>query len=160
MPETVIIQGTPIQFPTSSDEPNWAPPVSQFATLVAQALSGVIGPNDISPQVYTMVSNTNTNVSIPGLQFATSQVRSANIRYSVYRTTNSANAAEAGNIVMVYNVNSPVNQKWEWTLTRAGDGDITFVVLDTGQLEFSTTALAGSNHAGFISFAAQALQQT
>lgn len=160
MPVNIEIQGTLVQFPTSGEEPNWAPPITQFAQLVATALSGLIGPNDVSPQVYTMIADTNTNVDLTGLQFSTALVRSALITYSVYRQTSNANASEAGEIQMVYNPNNSIGEKWEFSQQKVDDGKITFNVLDTGQVQFSTTALGGTSHIGHISFYAKALSQT
>jgi hypothetical protein len=41
-----------------------------------------------------------------------------------------------------------------------GDGYITFTVTDTGQVEFSTTAISGTGHTGTLTFVAQAILQS
>lgn len=153
----ITIAGTTIQFPLSGADPNWSPAVILFAQLVAQALSGVVGPFDVSPQIFDMTANVNTNVSLPNLAFPTSEVRGAFIRYSVFRQTSSTSGSETGTLVATYNPNNPVNQKWEMTRTFAGNNaNITFTITDTGQVQFSTTVLAGTSHVGIITYSAQA----
>jgi hypothetical protein len=156
----ITVSGTPIDFPDSAASPNWAPAVIQFAQLVATALTASVGPFDVPPQVYTMPSNVNTNVNIPSLAFPTATVRAAFIKYSVYRTTNSSTAYEAGNMVVVYNANGTPGSLWELINSHEGNGDILFNITDTGQLQYTTTSLSGSNHVGTISFSGQALTQS
>lgn len=153
----ITISGTPINFPDTGNSPVWSDAVIQFAQTVAQVLNGIAGPFDINPQVYNMVANLNTNVDIPGLQFPVSNVRSANIRYDVSRSTNSTSVYEAGNILIDYNPLNPTGNKWAISQDLVGDAQITFAISDTGQFSFSTTTIAGSNHVGQISFAATTL---
>lgn len=155
----ITISGTVVNFPDSSASPNWAPAVIQFAQLVEIALTLNSGNFDIAPQVYTMVANINTNVSIPNLAFPTSEVRAAFIQYSVFRTTDSATAPEAGDLIAVYNPNGATNSKWQIIRRYDSDGFVTFSMTDGGQVQFSSTALAGSNHSGRISFTARTLLQ-
>lgn len=118
-----------------------------------------VGDFDVAPQVYTMVANLNTNVSLPNLSFPTAQVRAAFINYSVFRTTDApATAYEAGVLTVVFNSTTST-----WEIIRgpyAGDGQITFSITNGGQVQFSTTALSGSNHVGMISYTAKTLLQS
>lgn len=153
----INISGTIIEFPSSGQDPNWSNAVIQFAEAVAAALSIVAGPFDVAPQIYTMTSNVNTNVNIPNLAFPTSNVRGAFIRYTVFRQTTTDTVSEAGNIIIVYNPANPVSQKWEIVRDYDEDALMTFTITDTGQVQFSSALLAGANHVGTITFAAQAL---
>ena len=155
----IQIQNTLINFPSSGESPNWAQAIIDFAQAVELALASVVGPYDTPPQVYTMVSNVNTLVALPNLNFPTTAVRSAFIRYAVYRTTSTNTAYEAGSITIVYNATNPIGNKWEITNDHIGNGLITFIIADTGQMEFSTTALPGSSHSGRITYVAQAVLQ-
>lgn len=161
MPQ-LTINGTIIEFPNSAQSPNWAPAVIQFAQAVEGALAIAIGTYDVAPQAFTIDPyNPGTDIDIPNLSFPVNDVRAVFIRYSVYRTTDSNTAYEAGDIIAMYNPNNPVNSKW--ALSRGnrtgGDGQISFSVTDNGQFRFSTTALAGSNHAGKLVFDARSLEQ-
>lgn len=154
----ITIGGTVIDFPSSAQSPNWAPGIIQFAQAVESALSTVVGPADIPAQTLNIDSyNPGTDVIIPNLSFSTTSVLSANIRYSVIRTTSMTTVAEAGNISIVYNSTNPVNSKWEIERDYVGNASISFTITDAGQVKFSTTTLSGSSHTGTISYAATAL---
>lgn len=156
------IQGTIINFPTSAQSPDWSEPIVQFAQAVAQALSTATGPYDVSPQIYTMISNVNTNVPLPSLAFPTSAVRGAIIQYTVYRNTTGVGAtsgAQIGELQIIYNPNGPTGNKWEISNEHTGIANVSFSVTDQGQVTFSSTFIAGANYTGFIGYTAKALQQ-
>jgi len=156
----ITIQGTVIDFPASADSPNWAPAVTLFAQLTADALSTAVGTFDVSPQVLNIdSSNPISNASVPNLTFSTSDVRAAFIRYSVSRQTSTTTVVECGEIRVVYNANGPVSNKWEIDQNRTGNANISFSITDNGQVQYSTTALGGINHVGRLTYEARALQQ-
>lgn len=160
-PLIITIQGTPIVFPVAGSSPQWAEAVDQFAKAVEGALNSVVGAFDVAPQAIIIDAfNPGTNIPISALSFPTATVRSAFIRYAVFRTTNSVSVYESGELEVVYNPNGPVGNKWEIAQRLVGDGDITFSITDTGQVEFSTTAIAGSSHTGKLTFVAQSILQS
>jgi hypothetical protein len=158
MSVTITIQGTPIEFPSSGESPNWAPAVIEFAQATEQALLSAVGPYDIAPQVFNLISDVNTNLDITDLNFPTSAVRAGYINYSVVRIgvvgLVTTTLSEAGQIVVVYDGSA-------WTLTRdyVGDADCTFKITTAGQVQITTPTLAGYS-SGKISFSAQTLQQS
>ncbi len=157
---TITIQGEVIEMPSSSDSPNWSEAIDQFATAVEGALSGLAGAFDVPPQVYVIDSfNPVTDQALPNFSFPVSDVRSIFIRYAVFRTTSTTTAYETGNIMAIYSPANPINNKWDFSVDRAGDGKITFLITDAGQIQFSTEALGGINHAGKITATAQAVLQ-
>lgn len=158
----LTINGTVIDAPDSGSSPNWAPAVIQFMEAVEGALAIAIGTYDVAPQAFTIDAfNSATNIDITNLSFPTANVRAVFIRYSIYRTTDSQTAYEAGDMIAMYNPGNPVTQKW--ALTRGnrtgGDGLLEFNITDNGQFRFSTTPLSGSNHSGKIVFDARSLEQ-
>lgn len=156
----ITIQGTIINFPDSAESPNWSNGIVEFAQAVEDALSGVVGPADVGAQVLNIDAyNPGTSVNIENLSFPISTVRAIFIRYAVYRTTDSNTVYEAGNIMSVYNGNGSIGSKWETVRDSVGDGKISFYVTDTGTVQFSTTAIAGLNHEGRLTFVAQAALQ-
>lgn len=159
---TLIINQQVIEFPESAESPNWAPAIIQFAEAVEQGLAIAIGTFDVAPQAFTIDAyNSATDIDITNLSFPTTNVRAVFIRYSVYRTTDSETAYEAGDMIAMFNPDNPINQKW--ALSRGnrtgGEGKLTFKVTDTGQFRFDSTPLAGSNHEGKIIFDARSLEQ-
>lgn len=161
MSTLINIAGTPIQFPTSAQSPNWAQAVTDFAKAVEGALSSYVGPYDIPPQVLNIdASNPASNIDLPNLAFPTSTVRSAFIRYAVFRQTDTVTVAESGNLQVVYNPANPVNNKWEIARDYVGDASVTFTISDIGQVKYSTATIAGSSHTGQITYVAQSILQS
>lgn len=161
---TIIINSIPIDFPDDGSSPDWAPAIIQFAQAVELVLSATANPYDVAPQSFTIDSyNSASNIDIPALSFPIGSVRAVFIRYSVYRSTNSTNAEEAGDMIAVYNTNNSSSHKWSLTLGnrtgKDGGASVTFNMTDAGQIQFSTTALSGSSHIGKITFDARALAQ-
>lgn len=158
---TIVIQGTEIDFPNSGGSPNWAPAVIEFAQAVEDAIASAIGEFDVPTQVLNIdASNPASDVDITALAFSINDVRGADIFYSVFRETDSTSAVESGHLTIVYNPDGAVSNKWEITREYSGPGaEISFDVTDTGQVQYTTTALAGINHTGQISFYARALPQ-
>lgn len=161
-PLVITVQGTPITFPVSGTDPQWAPAIDAFAIAVEGALNAVIGAFDVAPQAMIIDSyNPGTNINIAALSFPTATVRSAFIRYAVFRSTNSTSVGETGELQIFYNPNGTVGNKWDIARTYSGPGgQISFYVTDTGQVQFSTTAIAGSSHQGKLTFVAQAILQS
>lgn len=159
MSTTLVIQGTVIDFPSSGQDPNWAPAVIAFAEAVTAALQGVAGDFDVSPQIFTLDAyNPGTNVAIPLLTFPVSNVLSVQINYSVTRTTSLTTVVDAGVITMVYNGANPSNFKWEVARVGVTDsGGITFNVTDAGVVQFTTSTLSGTSHVGKLLYSARAL---
>lgn len=154
---SLTIAGTIIEFPDTGNSPIWSDAVIQFALAVESVLNGISNAYDVQPQVYNMVANVNTNIDLSALQFPTSNVRAAFVRYSVARTTSSTSAYEAGTLILDYNPDRPSTQKWDIQREYTGEGFISFSITDAGQVSFSTTSLAGTGHTGEISFNAQSL---
>lgn len=174
----IIVNNTPIDFPSSAQSPNWAPALIEFAQNVATALSGIVGPYDVAPQVVD-IENDGAEHAIQtpsvSLAFPTSIVRSANIRYSVYRN-NTANEshAETGIISVVYNT-----QTVSWEMQRELVGNVTpegtygisnssgtcisgilFRIDSNGQVLYKADTISPTGYTGKLSFAAQALSDT
>lgn len=157
----VQIQGTIIVFPDSGTDPNWAQAVDDFAVATADALSGVIGPADVSPQTLTLDSyNGQSDVNLPNLTFSTAIVRGAIITYSLYRSTNTTTAYQTGQIMIVYNPGGLSGNKWERSRTFVGTNQETFNVTDTGIVQITLNSLSGTSHTGKITYSAKAILQT
>lgn len=157
--ETITIAGTPFPLPESGTDPDWSSGVSNILRALAQTLSVSLGTYDVSPQVYSMVANVNTDVALPNLSFSTSAVRGASIRYAIYRNSTATTVVEYGDLKLVYNPAGSNGNKWEVARTFVGNASITFTVDDTGQVAFSSTTIGGTGHVGQISYAAQSLTQ-
>lgn len=153
---TIVIQGTVIDFPDSAASPDWSPAIIQFAQSVEAALNGLAGSFDVSPQTFVIDSfNPGTNIDIPNLNFPSNQVRATFIRYTVHRATDSNEVNEEGDLWAIYNDSNGI---WDFSQQKSQDGSITFNITNTGQVQFTTSTIAGTSHTGFITFTAQSLQ--
>lgn len=161
MSVTLTIGSTVIDFPSSSEAPNWAPPVIQFAEAVAGIINQFAGPFDVSPQVINIdTSNPGVpNTDITPLNFPITSVRAAFIKYAIYRNTSTTTLTEAGNILVVYNPTNPVGNKWEITQNANGDALFLFNITDTGQFQYTASTMSGTGYNARLSISAQALLQ-
>lgn len=160
MSYVVTIQGSPITLPSSGESPNWSPGIIEFTQAVEAALAASVGAFDVSPQIMNIDAYNGTGADITNLSFSTSNVRAAFIKYSVFRTTNSTTAYEAGSLMTVYNPNGTIGSKWEVSRDYVGEGSIVFAISDTGVVSFTTTAISGTGHAGILSYSGAALLQS
>lgn len=157
MPE-YIVAGTPYDFPATSQSPNWAPGIVDWAGGVTDALSSLVGPFDVIPQQFILDTVPNAvDTAITNLSFSTTEVRSALITYALYRNTSTTTVSEAGTLTIVYNPSNGVGLKWEMLRESDSDAQVVFSVDDDGQVFINTTALGGINYNGFISYSAKAL---
>lgn len=165
MSTKIVIQGKTITLPTSGSSPNWAEGVVEAFKAIEAALQGVAGNFDVAPTVVNFdgaVYNSISNQNINALQFPPSDVRGVEIVYAVFRTTDTETAYEFGNLYCVYSDDNAPGAKWEFSREATGFGKIDFNILDTGQVQFSTTALSGtaSTHTMTLTITAKALLQT
>jgi hypothetical protein len=158
----IEIQGTVIQFPSSGNPQNWAPALVEFAQLVESAISVAVGAFDIPSQTFNIDVYDIGGTDIPNLIFDNTQVRSASVIISCYRTYDSPSTikAETATIDIVYNPANPSTEKWEIAVERVGNSSITYSISDDGQFSFSCAELGtGGTHTGVLSYSAKALTQ-
>lgn len=157
----ITIQGITVNFPTSGSSPNWSSAVIQAIELIAEALTISSGPFDIPPQNFVMTSNVNTNVPIPNLEFPVSAVQGSIVFYGVQRSTSSTQVSQSGILILNYDPTQSPGNLWqitdEYSSAHSSGADITFNVTDVGQLQFSTTSIAGTGHQGTVNFRALAV---
>jgi hypothetical protein len=157
----IIIKGTIIDLPASGGSPNWAPAIIEAIEALADAVNSITATFDVAPQAQNIdANNSSTNVDLNNLTFPSTDVRAATIYYTVYRKTDNSGPpdgqelTEAGTLEVNFNNANPITQKWEVVRTYEGEGQVTFLMTDLGQIQFSTTPLTGVNHTGIISYRA------
>lgn len=156
----INISGTIIDIPSSGTSPNWSPAIIRAFQAIEGALQGVAGPFDVPPQVQAIDSyNPGSNVDLQDATFPTSDVRSVELIYAVYRETTTENVSETGTLSAVFDASAAPGVQWNFSREAVGDAFIEFAFLDNGQVQFTTEAIAGANHTGVITFQAKALLQ-
>lgn len=159
MSQVFIVNGTPYQFPDPGENPNWAEGVTNWAQGVTEALSTLLAIGDILETEFTVSNNVSSPSDINGLLFDTGIIRSVEITYNIYRTSNDviSGKAETGKMLMVYDDNAVPTEKWSVVQTRVGDAGVVLSVLDSGQLQYVSSNLTGINYFGLIKFSAKVL---
>lgn len=159
MSKTIVIQGTTINFPEPGASPDWGQAIEDFAVATQSAIASAVGTYDVAPQVMNIdaYNPTSGNTNITNLSFSTTQVRGAIVDISVYRNTSSTTVSETTTLTLVYNASNTTGQKWEMARETVGDASITFNVTDVGQVQFTTTTLAGTGHTGILTYRARAV---
>jgi hypothetical protein len=158
---TINISGQVIDIPSSGQSPNWASGVIEAFQAIADALQSVAGPFDVPPQAQPLDSyNPGTDIELQNASFPTTEVRSVELIYSVFRQTTTDTVYEQGTLKAIYSPDNPVTQKWEVQRFGNNDAKIDFTFQDNGVVVFSTEAIPGTNHTGFLTFTAKALLQS
>lgn len=156
MSVVVTIQGTPIEFPTTGESPNWAPAVVEFAQATEQALLTAAGPFDVPPTVDDITSFIPTNAfnNVVKLNFSPATVRSVQISYAL--SFSGPVATEAGTLQLLYDASKALNEKWSVLQEYIGETSSEIKVLDDGQLQLKVPTTYTS---GKFSFSAKVLEQ-
>jgi hypothetical protein len=153
----LIIQGTTYNYPSSGEDPNWAEETSSWAQAVTDALELLVGPNDILQTSFVIDNNQTSDSIIRGLYFNPTQVRAANINYSIYRSTDSGSLVETGDLLVTYDANNASGQKWQVSQRTNGNSDVLITVNDSGQFYYTSSNMTGTNYSGIMKFTAKAL---
>jgi hypothetical protein len=156
---TVTLAGTTYQIPISGANPPWGVQLQDYLEALAAAFNTVVGPADISETSAPIANNQSSPANVTGLSFDPSVVRASFVDYSIYITTNTTTAKEAGTLTMLYDGTSPVNSKWSFTRESDNDSGVVFSMLDTGQLQYTSPNISGSGFSGVMTFRARAVLQ-
>ena len=148
-----------INFPSSGSDALWSPAIIQFAEVVADTLSGIISPYDITPKVQTLITDGNSNLILTGATFSGGNVRKFSFDYVIYRTNVVTSISEAGTVTGTFN---DLTVSWEiqdeYIGDRQADGTAYHsFTIGTEQLYLNTVAIGGTydNINSKISFSAK-----
>ena len=157
MSKQVTISGTTYTLNQQGDSPPWGEDLSSLLEALVEVANSVVGTGDILTTSFSVANNISSATNITGLVFDPAQIRSAIISYSVYRSTNSTELSEAGQIMVTYK--STANS-WELARYSVGDAGLTFTMLPSGQMQFTSTNMSGTGYSGLLKFNAKAFTQT
>jgi hypothetical protein len=153
---SVTINGTTYSLPTQSTNPPWGEDLSSIIEALVEVANDSFGPADILTTNFNIANNQGSVANVSGLSFSTSEVRSAIISYSVYRSTNSAESSECGQIYITYKSTAGT---WELAQNYAGSSGVTFTITNAGQVQYTSTNMAGTGYSGKLKFNARAFLQ-
>lgn len=156
MSKVLIVNNTSFDYPEAGDPKGWGEEATAWASEVTAVIGDLKGPNDIIQTSFTIANNTLIASDVVGLTFDAATVRMADISYSVYRVTDSAEINESGTISIQYYSNSGT---WDIGQDYIGDASTVFSITNAGQVQYTSSNLAGLNYEGTITFRAKTLDQ-
>lgn len=150
-------------YPTPGDEPGWGQAATDWAEAVTEVLGSISGPDDILPSTFSISNNVGVATSLTNLAFNTGSVRQATVTYAIYRRTDSSTSghAEMGVINLIFDNNASSGNKWLMNQSNVvGNAGVAFSITDAGQLQYTSTNIAGANYSATLRFRAQTLTQS
>lgn len=161
MAVSITIGTDTFSYPQPGDPPGWGGAATEAMQAVAEVLGSLSNANDILETTFTVANNISSVTNVLGLAFNTGAVRSAEIAYSIVRTTADVTTGktEAGTMTAVYDAAAAVGEKWQLSLGPiAGPGaGVTFSITDAGQVQYTSSNLAGASYAGEMRFRAKTI---
>ncbi len=146
-------------YPTDGQDPNWAEEASEWAEAVTNVLATLVSAGDILQTTATINNNVAVATNVNGLLFNPTNVRAANVEYSIYRisTANPSGNAESGTLYLIYDTNAGSGSKWTLSQRVNGNAGITFSITDAGQVQYLSTDINATGYSGTMKFAAKTL---
>lgn len=160
MSRTFTVNGQVFEYPEAGDEPGWGSEATDWAEEVTDVLADLSGIDDILQTTFTVANNQSSAANVEGLVFNTGRVRSAAIPYTIYRISDSnpSGHAETGILRIVYDNDAGAGDKWQMSIGGlAGNAGVSFSILDSGQLQYTSTDIGSVGYSGTMLFSADAL---
>jgi hypothetical protein len=156
MSVTLVVNNTPFEYPEQGEQQPWGEAATGWAAEVTKVLASVNGPADVLETSATIANNVTTPTDIAGFFFDATQVRSFAVRGNVYRTHSSSEKSEEFLLVGLYQGGSG----WIFQQEGIGDAGISFSITPAGQVQYTSSNLAGTPYSGLIKFRGVGLLNT
>ena len=157
----LVVGNQSFNYPDPGTEAGWGEDATGWASAVTQALSALINTGDILPTSFTIQNSVSSVQDVTGLFFSSGVVRSANINYAIYRTSNTTvpGIAESGVILLDLNDTGTTGNKWQMTVQKNGEAGVTFSVTDSGQITYTSSDIGLAGYIGVMKFSAKTLSK-
>jgi hypothetical protein len=161
MSTPLTVNNNVYNYPGPGEDPGWGADASDWAAAVTDVLASVVSTTDILQTSFTIANNVSSATNITTMTFDTALVRAANISYSIYRKTDSATSGnvESGVIYLTYDNGASSGNKWLLGQQKNGESSVVFSITDAGQVQYTSSNLAGANYVGTLKFTAKTLAQ-
>jgi hypothetical protein len=118
-------------------------------------LEGIVGAA-VAPTAFTFANNTAVAANVTGLLFSSASYKSAKAWVNVRRTTASNKAFSEVEIWLYYDT---VLSSWVLAdvVEHGAASGLTFTVTSVGQVQYTSTNMAGASYSGVSQFSAQAV---
>lgn len=151
----VTLNNKSFVIPEPGQEPGWGEDVTAYLIELAEVLDFLLAPGDIVNSTASILNNQTSPVDVVGLSFSNAETRSARATYQIKRSVAGNTLIQSGTLFLDWNP-----QTSNWVLTHdftAGNAGVTFTVLPSGQVQYTSTNLTGSGYQGDIVFSAKTL---
>lgn len=157
----LTIAGNTFLFPEKGQDPDWSEDASAWAKAITDAVNTLLGTGDILNSTVTIATNISTATNINGMIFDPGTIRAANVNYAIYRKdiNDTYGFSETGTLSLTYDNNAPATTKWTLGQSSVGNSGVSFSVLDSGQVQYTSTNLSGTSYVGILKFNAKTLTQ-
>ena len=146
----------PIFAEVGTFEFNWKFKISTVLDLTYEVEESGVGA--IQETQATIANNQVAAADVVGLAFDGSEVRGARINYSIYRNTTGGSAEELSETGTLRVSFLTVADDWEEPAhDSVGNAGVTFSITSAGQLQYTSTNMAGDNYVGTIRFEASTI---
>lgn len=154
---SVNINGTTYSIPTQGQSPPWGEDLTALLEALVDAVNSTTGSADILLTSFNVANSVAVAANVTGASFDSSQVRSAIISYSAYRSTTTNELSECGQIYITY---SSLSATWDLSQNYTGSSGLVFTITPGGQIQYTSSTVAGLSYAGKLKFSAKAFLQT
>lgn len=157
MSKTVIVGTEEFEIPLEGENPGYGEQLSDFFVAVADALQNVQQPNDILSTAANIANNVSSPANIPGFSFDTAEVQSINSEFLIKRTTDTPAQVliESGFVEGNFD-----GTNWSISIrTTGGYSGVDLSITPSGQIQYVSTDLIGSNYVGQITFRAKVFNE-
>lgn len=152
----VSIQGTTYNLPQQGESPAWGDDLQSLILALVSVSNSVVGGADILTTNFSLPQVQASAANIVGLTFNSTLVRSAIISYSIYRSTSTNEVSECGQIYITYKSSAGT---WELAQNYVGTSGVVFIMLPSGQMQYTATTIVGTTYAGKLKFQAKSFLQ-
>lgn len=158
MPITVTVNGSNYTLNQAGDNPPWGDNQAQLLQALVNVANSTVGIGDITNTSFTISNNITSVTNVTGLAFDPTVVRSAVVRYSIYRSSNTPNElSECGQLLVTYKSTAST---WELSQVNVGSSGVTFSITNGGQIQYISSDIGSGAYVGKMKFSATAFTQT
>lgn len=149
MSDQVNLKNTIYLIPANLEEPNWGESLTSYLKAIAEAINSISGPSDLIESSFTIDNNISSPTDVTGFFFDSTTVRSFAVRGNITRQ-HGASTFEYEEFTLVGLFEDAAG----WKLQREGldDAGVDFTITSAGQVQYTSTNLAGSPYSGILKY--------
>ncbi len=156
----LVINGVTFNYPAQGELADWSVDASAWAQAVTALLGTISGASDINTTLFSLNNNVAVATNIQGLFFDPSVVKGALVSYAIFRSTNLSTVSEFGLLLITKTTTSPFFEMARFAVGGVGDVGVplSFSLSTSGQIQYTSSNLAGTGYSGTIFFKATAFR--